>query len=339
MAKKSLEPLIVPDTPFRLETPEPGALDMLRLTPVNRRPPAAGEVELHAQTAALNFRDVLIALGMYPDMPAGPVTFAGDCAGTVVAVGPGVERFRVGDAVFGPVAITYSSYITTPANILAHKPANLTFAEAVTIPGVFLTAAYALEHLARLAAGERVLIHAATGGVGLAAVQLSQQIGAEIFATAGSPEKRDYLRTLGIEHVMDSRSLDFADEVMDITHGKGVDVVLNSLAGDFLTKSLAVLGSGGRFLEIGKRDIYDNRALELYPFRNNLAFFGIDLELVWQQRPAFVLALFDELLQRFTNGTLHPLPHRIFPIAEVVDAFRFMRRAKHMGKIVIAMPA
>jgi NADPH:quinone reductase-like Zn-dependent oxidoreductase len=239
--------------------------------------------------------------------------------------------------VIGFVPITYSSYTTTPAKFIAHKPANLTFAEAVTIPGVFLTAAYALVHLARLARGERVLIHAATGGVGLAAVQLSQQIGAEIFATAGSPEKRAYLHTLGIEHVMDSRSLDFADEVMAITNGKGVDVVLNSLAGDFLTKSLALLGLCGRFLEIGKRDIYENRPLELSPFRNNLTFFAIDLEPIWEERPDFVLALFDEVLQRFAEGKLHPLPHQIFPIAEVVDAFRYMRRTKHIGKIVISM--
>ncbi|MFN8494515.1 MAG: zinc-binding dehydrogenase [Caldilineaceae bacterium] len=329
---------IVPDGPFRLTSLHPGALTELQWLPVERQAPGVGEVELQVHAVALGFRDVLMALGMYPGVDAAAaVKFSGDCAGTIVAVGDGVDHFQVGDEVIGFVPNNYSAFTTTPTQFIAHKPAQLTFTEAVTIPGVFLTASYALVQLAHLAQGERVLIHAATGGVGLAAVQISQQIGAEIFATAGSPEKRAYLHELGITHVLDSRSLAFAEAIMARTNGQGVDVVLNSLAGEFLTRSLEVLGFGGRFLELGKRDIYEHRALDLSPFRRNLAFFAIDVESLWIERPAFVQTLFAELLQRFATGALQPLPYRVFPLTAIVDAFRYMRRANHIGKIVITM--
>ncbi len=329
---------VVPASPFRLESHNPGSLDDLTLQPTERRRPGAGEVEIRLHSAALNFRDVLKALGVYPGAnPDEVVTFGGDAAGTVVAVGPGVSQFRSGDEVMGFVPVTYSSHVTASARFLSRKPGHLTFDEAVTIPAVFLTAYYALIHLARLQCGERILIHAATGGVGLAAVQLSQRIGAEIFATAGSPEKRDYLRSLGIQHVMDSRSLAFADEVMEITKGSGVNVVLNSLAGEFLTKSLGTLGVCGRFLEIGKRDIYDNRPLGLYPFRNNLAFFAIDLEQAWDVYPDVITGLNEEMMELFARDELRPLPYRVFPVSEVVEAFRYIRQTRQIGKVVISM--
>ncbi|HKA02626.1 MAG TPA: beta-ketoacyl synthase N-terminal-like domain-containing protein, partial [Candidatus Solibacter sp.] len=179
-----------------------------------------------------------------------------------------------------------------------------------------------------------MLIHAAAGGVGLAAVMLAKRAGAEIFATAGRPEKREYLRSLGIRHVMDSRSLKFADEVMEATGGEGVDLVLNSLAGEFLTKSIGVLREFGRFLEIGRKDIYEDAALRLFPFRRNLSFHAIDLQ---PMDPAGLAALLAETLEPFTNGRLSPLPFQRFGIDEVKDAFRTMRRALHIGKIVIGV--
>ena len=154
-----------------------------------------------------------------------------------------------------------------------------------------------------MSAGERVLIHSATGGVGLAAIQLARQAGAEIFATAGTPEKRAYLQKLGIEHIMDSRSLAFADEVLERTGGQGVDLILNSLAGEAIARGLAILGEGGRFLEIGKRDIYQNTRLGLRPFRKNQAFFAIDLDRLMRERPALVGSLLQQLVQRSTRRT------------------------------------
>ncbi len=331
------KPLFVPTPPFCLEIYTPGILDELTLQPTIRQPPASHEVEIEVCAVGLNFKEVMKALGIYPDNSEGHVTFGGDFAGKIVAIGEDVKEFKIGDEVMGIGAKSFSSFATVPTHCLVAKPANLSFEEAVTIPGTFLTAYYALQHLGRLNKGERVLIHAAAGGVGLAAVQLSQMVGAEIFATAGNSQKREFLRSLGIKYVMDSRSVAFADEVMELTGGKGVDVILNSLAGEFIPKSLSVLAKFGRFLEIGKRDIYENSQLGLYPFRNNLSFFAINLGQVWLERPDFTVSLFREVMQCFEDGVFQPLPYKVFPISEVVSAFRYMRKTKHIGKIVVSL--
>lgn len=327
---------------FRLEAGQPGVLESLTLRAAGRRPPAAGEVEVEVYAASLNFKDVMKAMGLLSDavLLGG---FSGralglECAGKVVAVGAGVEEFSVSDEVIAVAQASLGGFVTTPASLVARKPPRMSFAGAATLPVAFLTASYSLHELGRLQPGERVLIHAATGGVGLAAEQLAQQIGAEIFATAGSPEKRAYLRALGIQHVMDSRSLAFADEIMEITGGKGVDVVLNSLTGEALLKSLAVLASYGRFLELGKRDIDTNTKMGLRPFQNNLSFFSIDLDRLFQDRPQQAGALLRTVVQMFTEGKLQPLPQRVFPMTAVVEAFQLMAHAQHMGKIVLTVP-
>ena len=253
------------------------------------------------------------------------------------AVGEGVDELRVGEEVLAVAPFAFSSHVLTRAELAVRKPTRWSFEEAATLPIAFLTAAYALEHLGHLSAGERVLIHSATGGVGLAAVQLARRAGAEIFATAGTPEKRDYLKSLGIAHVMDSRSLAFADEVMERTDGRGVDVVLNSLAGEALVRSLETLADYGRFLEIGKRDVYGNSRLGLRPFRKNLSFHAIDLDRLIRERPALLGQLLRQIVRDAEEGRLAPLPHRVYPIAEAVSAFRFMQQSKHIGKIVLSL--
>ena len=185
--------------------------------------------------------------------------------------------------------------------------------------------------------GERVLIHAGAGGVGLAAIQIAQQIGAEIFATAGSESKREFLRSLGVQHVMDSRTTDFADEILAITDRQGVDVVLNSLPGDAITKSLSILRAYGRFLEIGKTDIYQNRMIGLLPFQDNLSYFAIDLDRMLRQRPALIRQLFAEVMEHFARGDYRPLPLTRFAAAETVDAFRYMAQRKNIGKVVVSL--
>ena len=324
------------DQPFRLEIPKPGILDHLTRRAISRQAPGPGQVEIQVSSAGLNFNDVLKAMGMYPGLPDGTVPLGSECSGTVVAVGSDVEGVAVGDAVVTLAPFSFGSFVTAAAPLVWRKPAHLSFDEAATIPVAFLTAQYALRHLGQLAEGDRVLIHAASGGVGLAAVQIAQQAGAEIFATAGSPEKRAFLKTLGIRHVMDSRSLAFADETMAATGGRGVDVVLNSLSGDAMLKSLEVLAPFGRFLEIGKRDIYENRDVGLAPFRKQLAYFSIDLERLFAERPAIGVKLFREVMQGFENGTFKPLRLQVFPITEAVDAFREMAQAKHIGKISVS---
>ncbi|WP_218081863.1 zinc-binding dehydrogenase [Anthocerotibacter panamensis] len=332
-------------TVLRLEMTEPGVLDDLAFKPTTRRPPGLGEVEIEAIAVGLNFREVLKALGMYPEGTSsflgyrdaqGTLTFDGDCAGRVVAVGAGVTDLQVGDPVLAFAPTGFSSFVTLPRFTVVPKPDHLSFAEAVTIPGTFLTAYYALHHRGQIRAGETILIHAATGGCGLAALQLSQRAGAKVLATAGKPEKRAFLRALGVEQVMDSRSLDFGDEVMAYTEGRGVDLVLNSLAGAFLTRSLTLLAPFGRFLELGRMDIYQDTPVGLYPFRNNLTFHALDLQ---QLAPAPFMALFQEVMQLFVARELQPLPYQIFPKDDIVRAFRHMRKANHIGKVVVAMQA
>ncbi len=316
---------------------EPGFITDLSKAPLIRRAPGPGEVEIEIRSVGLNFREVLKALGVYPGDPraAGePVTFDGDLAGRIVAVGEGVERLREGDNVLGTGTSVLGSHATLPTHLVARKPPSLTWDEAATIPIAFLTAHYALHRAGRIQPGERILIHAAAGGVGLAAVMLAKAAGAEILATAGRPEKREYLRSLGIRHIFDSRSLQFAGDVMEATGGEGVDLVLNSLAGEYLMKSIGVLREFGRFLEIGRKDIYEDAALGLFPFRRNLSFHAIDLQ---PMAPAGLAALLAETLEPFFEGRLSPLPFKRFGIDEVQDAFRNMRRALHIGKIVIGV--
>src|SRR5207248_2987318 len=224
--------LSIPATPsFHLDIAKPGQLDALRLQPTPRSEPGPGQVEIEVYAAGLNYRDVLNAMGVYPGEP---IPLGAECSGRIARVGEGVEGFQVGDEVLAIAPSSFARFATTYASLVVPMPRNLSFEEAATIPVTFLTAHYTLNHLARMGEGERVLIHAAAGGVGLSAVQLAQRAGAEIFATAGSPEKRAFLQYIGVKHVMDSRSLAFADEVIQRTGGRGVDIVLHSLPREYI---------------------------------------------------------------------------------------------------------
>jgi acyl transferase domain-containing protein/acyl carrier protein len=325
------------EEPFRLEVSKPGILDALVLRETTRREPAPGEVEIRVRAVGLNFRDVLMAMGLVPPVVGLSVEVGFECAGEISAVGEGVEGLEVGDGVVAFASGCLSSFVTTSASFVMPKPERLSFEEAATVPIAFFTAHYALSELGRLAEGERVLIHAAAGGVGQAAVRIAQRVGAEIFATAGSPEKREFLRSMGIEHVMDSRSLDFAGEVMGLTGGEGVDVVLNSLAGEFIPKSLSTLRPGGRFLEIGKVDFLRNTRLDLGLLQHNVSFFAIDLSQMMLRQPDLSRSLLREAMRYFEEGELALLPFETFPISQAVDAFRHMAQAKHIGKVVVSL--
>nr|AXN93586.1 PuwB [Cylindrospermum alatosporum CCALA 994] len=320
--------------PFTLTIPQRGTLENLTFQPAVRRLPGVGEVEIRVRATGLNFRDLLNALDLYPGDP-GPL--GGECAGEIVAIGAGVAGFAVGDAVIAIAPATFSQYATVNAALVAPKPTNLSFEEATTIPITFLTAYYALHHLAKIAPGERVLIHAAAGGVGQAAIQLAQQVGAEVFATA-SPGKWEFLQSLGVQHIMNSRTVEFAEQIGEITGGEGVNIVLNSLTSDeFIAKSLSVLSSQGRFVEIAKRGVLDTE--EMLAVRSDIAYFLVDLVLVCQQQPALIQSMLRHLMPQFAAGKLKPLPQTVFPIQNVVDAFRYMQQAKHIGKIVVTQPA
>lgn len=318
----------------RVIVAEPGDLESLRVVEFTPRPPGPGEVEIEVHAAGLNFRDVLTALGEIPAAREGPLAPGGECSGVVRAVGENVRHVKPGDRVVAIAPATLGTHAVAPACAVAVMPDNLDFARAAGLPIVFLTARYALETLARVQRGERVLIHAAAGGVGLAAIQVARRLGAEIYATVGHPDKREYLRSLGVERVYDSRSLAFVEGVRAATGGEGVDVVLNSLAGEFIPASLGLLRPQGRFVEIGKRDLLADSALGLAPFLRNLTFAAFDLGQIVDARHPMLPRIFDELMDLFARGELSPPPTAAFALERADEGFRRMARAQHIGKIV-----
>jgi NADPH:quinone reductase-like Zn-dependent oxidoreductase/acyl carrier protein len=279
----------------------------------------------------LNFRDVLIVLGRYPD-PKAPI--GGECAGEILEVGPGVEGFAPGDRVMAMVPRAFATRVNARAEMTARIPPEIPLEAAATIPSAFVTARFGLCELAALKADEHVLIPAAAGGVGQAAVQLARAVGAEIIATAGSPEKRAHLQSQGVRYVLDSRSLDFVDGVRMLTGGAGVDVVLNSLADEFVQASFSLLKRGGRFIELGKRGILSPE--EAAAQRRDVAYHIVDLAADAKQDPGAVGKLLDSVVADLEKGTIQPLPLQRFDRREVAEAFRFMAQARHVGKVVIA---
>jgi amino acid adenylation domain-containing protein len=327
--------------PFRIELQRPGILDSLSARHLMRAPPKANEVEIEVAATGLNFMDLMMAMGLLPNEAmqdsAGDKLLGLECAGRVVAVGDEVSEFAVGDEVVAIATRSLATHVTADERSVALKPPHLSLEQAATIPIAFMTAFYSLHTLGQMRPGERVLIHSAAGGVGLAAVQLAMNAGAIVFATAGSPEKRQLLSALGVPHVMDSHGLAFADEVLGLTEGEGVDLVLNSLAGEAIDKSLSVLRPLGRYIEIGKTDIYKNRKMGMRPLRKNIALFAFDLVGIFKQRPDLASSLLRELLKLVESDDLRPLSHRVFPVARLADAFRYMAQAKHVGKLIVSI--
>ncbi len=217
-------------------------------------------------------------------------------------------------------------------------PASLSFDEAATLPVVFMTAWHALKNVARMRAGESILIQAGAGGVGMAAIQIAHHLGVKVIATAGSPIKRALLGTLGVQHVIDSRRADFADAVMELTGRRGVDVVLNSLAGEAIPMGLSCLAEFGRFVEIGKRDIYQNARIPLWPLRRNASFHVLAMDAVFGGDEELARQLLQEVSELVESGSFSPLPYRSFPACRIDAAFRLMAQGKHVGKVVVAFP-
>jgi phthiocerol/phenolphthiocerol synthesis type-I polyketide synthase C len=326
---------------YRLDFRATGQLRHLQWKPLESAPLRAHEVEVRPRAVGLNFRDVMYAMGLLPE-EAVENGFAGaslglEFAGVVERVGAQVRDVAPGDAVLGFGPACFASRVTTRRDAIAALPPGWSFEAAATVPTAFFTAWYALKQLADLQPGERVLIHGAAGGVGLAAIQIAQHLGAEVFATAGSEEKRELLRWLGATQVFDSRRPDFADELLAATAGEGVDAVLNSLSGETVRRSLQVLRPFGRFLELGKRDFYENTRIGLRPLRDNIAYHGIDADRLLVERPALAARMFDEVMRRLRDGIFTPLPHRVFEADRVVDAFRTMQQARHVGKLVLSL--
>lgn len=331
------------DAPAKvLQIRQQGSFDSLTWAAQARRAPADDEVEIEVRATGLNFRDVMWAQGLLPE-EALEDGFAGatlgmECSGVVVRAGADAD-LSVGAEViaFGPAC--FATHMTVAARAVAPLPDGTNFDTAASAPTIFITAQYSLVELARLRAGETVLIHGGAGGVGLAAIQIARRIGARIFATAGSPAKRRMLTALGVEKVFDSRSMSFADEVMAATEGVGVDVVLNSLFGEAMERSIGCLRPFGRFVELGKRDYYANAPIGLRPFRRNLSYFGVDADQLLSTRPEIARQLFSDLAEGFRDGDYTPPPCQVFHAEEIVDAFRLMQKSGHVGKIIVRPPS
>ena len=326
-----------------VETAPLGGLDALGWEVRTPERVEEGQVEIEVYAAGLNFRDVMWAMGLLPEEAlsdgfAGP-TLGLECAGIVRSVGPGVDGLGVGERVMAFAPGSLSTRVVTIAEAVAPIPPETSFAEAATIPVTFVTAIYALGHLAKLAPGERVLIHTASGGVGLAAIQCAKQRGAVVIATAGSEVKRAFLRLAGADCVLDSRDLAFCDAVREFTGGQGVDIVLNSLSGEAMERSLEVLKPFGRFLELGKRDFYLNRRIHLRPLRQNISYFAIDIDQLPVRRPDLARQLLTEVSAALCNREIRPLAHRIFSFGEIEDAFRLMQSSGHIGKLILVPDA
>jgi acyl transferase domain-containing protein/NADPH-dependent curcumin reductase CurA len=325
--------LTPPATPWRLDTTQEGTLDNLSLLPCPEaaEPLTDGQIRIQIRVSGLNFRDVLNALGMYPG-EAGPLGW--EAAGVVLETGPGVNGLRVGDRVMGMVSGAFGPVAVVDSRLVAQIPPTMTFAEAASIPIVFLTAYYGLVDLAQVRSGESLLVHAGAGGVGMAAIQLARHFGVEVYATA-SERKWNVLHSMGVseDRVASSRTLEFEQRIRAATDGRGVDVVLNSLAGEFVDASLNLLSPGGRFLEMGKTDIRPADVVQAeHPAVTYQAY-----ELI-EAGPDRIQDMLTHLVELFQDGTLRPLPITSWDVRQAPEAFRFMSQAKHIGKLVLTMP-
>ncbi|MGW4211291.1 SDR family NAD(P)-dependent oxidoreductase [Lentzea sp. NPDC004789] len=329
LARARQDVLVPPDAPnWRIDATGTGTLDGLTLAPAEQQPLGEGQVRIAVRAAGLNFRDVLIALGVYP----GAAVMGSEGAGVVVEIGPGVTDLAVGEKVMGLLAGGAGPTSVTDRALVTRMPHGWSFTQAASVPIVFLTAYYSLVDLGRVQPGESVLVHAAAGGVGMAAVQLARHLKAEVYGTA-SPGKWSVLRGLGLTRIAGSRTLEFERQFLDATGGEGVDVVLDALAGEFVDASLRLLPRGGRFLEMGKTDIREAAVVAAeHPGVDYRAF---DLMEAGPQR---IQEMLGELVTLFERGVLTPLPITTWDLRRAPEAFRFLGQARHIGKIVLTVP-
>lgn len=339
-----VEPLHQSNRPLRMEVATPGLLDTLAfvddpfaITHGDSLPPEM--VEINPKAWGVNFRDVMVALGQLKQKVMGV-----ECAGIITRVGSraAAHGYAVGDHVFcmlrGP---SFSSRARIEWTGVMHMPAGLSFEHAASIPIIYGTAYYSFVNVAHLQPGQSVLIHAAAGGVGQAAIVLAKHLGAEIFATVGSPEKRELIiQKYGIpeDHIFNSRDTSFAAGVLAATGGRGVDVVLNSLAGPLLQESFNALAPFGHFVEIGKRDLEMNSTLEMHPFSHHVSFSSIDILRLLEERGRVIHRVLADTARLIEDGVIKPInPITVYPMAEAVDAMRLLQAGRHMGKVVLSV--
>ena len=332
-----LQPFSQPGRQLKLKVGIPGALDTLHFVDDlgYENPLKTDEVEIEVKATGMNFKDIVISMGQVPSPYIGV-----ECSGIISRIGANVTNVKVGDRIMAMSEGAYSTYTRCLDSSVAVIPDDMSFESACTAPVVFCTAYYALMDLGRLETDDTVLVHAAAGGVGQAAIILAKMVGAEIFATVGSPSKKQFImEQYGIpeHHIFYSRDTSFGPAILRETNGKGVDVVINSLAGDILRETWECLAHFGRFIEIGKRDILDNTRLEMAKFENNVTFSSVDLTVVAAEKPKLMKRLLSNVVSLLARGVIKLIqPITTYPIAEIESAFRRLQSGKAMGKLVIA---
>jgi NADPH:quinone reductase-like Zn-dependent oxidoreductase len=335
-----LEPFLQSDRPLRLTIGTPGLLDTLAFDDdASAAEPLPDDfVEVEPRAFGVNFRDVMVAMGQLKSKVMGY-----DCAGVVkrVSAGAAAMGYRPGDRVTVLLRGHYGSRTRVHWSSVVHIPNDMTFETAASLPTQYVTAYLSLYDIARLQPGESVLIHSATGGVGQAAVMLAQRVGAEVFVTVGSDEKRQFvMEHYGIQpdHILFSRDTSFAGKIMEMTEGRGVDVVLNSLAGALLQESFNCLAPFGRFVELGKRDFELNNSLAMEAFTRAVTFSSVDIITLGERKPMQanrILKHVVKLVAAKEIDAVHPVT--VYPLSDVEKAFRLMQAGKHMGKIVLSV--
>ncbi|KAH7127804.1 putative polyketide synthase [Dactylonectria estremocensis] len=335
-ASNEMEPFNQPGRPLTLKIATPGLLDTLRFVddPVALAPLPADYVKIDVRAVGLNFRDIMVCMGQLVD------DFLGcECSGIVAEVGSEVSHLKVGDRVCTWTLGAYCNVVHNPAALVQPIPDDMDFSVAASLPIVYCTAYYGLVEQARIKKSETVLIHAAAGGVGQAAIMLCKFYGAEVFVTVGTKDKKEHImKTYGIpeDHIFSSRNLTFVEGVRRMTAGKGVDIVLNCLSGDALKASWSVIAPFGRFIEIGKKDIEDNTRLGMAPFIRNVTLASVDLTVIFRQRKALGAQLLSDVMALLRDGNIGQVsPITKFSFSRTEEAFRYMQAGKHMGKIVL----
>ncbi|MFJ8165540.1 SDR family NAD(P)-dependent oxidoreductase [Streptomyces sp. NPDC096136] len=332
-----------------LRVAETAMTPVLAWEQITRPVPGPGQTLIEVRAAGLNYKDVMLSTGLMRaehgqidrrggDTDGSPL-FGQECAGVIAAVGAGVTDFAPGQKVIAIAPGSMATHTVAQASATVAMPDGLTFTEAAALPLAYATAYYGLDVLARLAPGETLLLPAAAGGVGQAALALATRAGARVIALAGTEEKRSIARSLGAWHAFDSRTLAFADHVRAVTGGRGVDVVLNSLTGEAAAAALELLAPDGRFVELGKRDLYADGHLRLHPFLNTLSYFSVDLAQLIERRPHTTREVLAQVASLTADGAIPRLPHQVFPPGESDAAFTLLKRSAHTGKLVVDLTA
>jgi acyl transferase domain-containing protein/NADPH:quinone reductase-like Zn-dependent oxidoreductase/acyl carrier protein len=338
-ALEEAQPLSDADANFEIEAPQTKRLADLALRKIPRRAPGPGEVELRIEGIGLNFKDPMKVLGVLGEAELAGTHFGLSLGmegkGVITRIGPGVTGFTIGESCFVSVPGMACRYVTTPVDAGAIETDHGLSLEAYGSVVVLMTAHYALKHAARVQPGDWVLVAGGAGGVGMAAVQIAAKAGARVIATASTPERANLLRTLGAEHVIDSRSLSAIDEVRQLTEGHGADVVVNAAPGEAVLANLEVAAEFGRVVEIGKTEIFGGRLIDMVVFNKNLSLISIDLDRMMAHRKNLLLKVHREVLALIRAGKYELLPTRILPVSQLADAFDQVARSAHLGRIVL----